>query len=117
MYIKKYLFYFLIPFLLISCCNSDKTEDATETTIIKEPVKQKPVIPATEEKNKVEESSKSAIKKSVPTENIKVTFIELGSVGCIPCKMMQPIMDEVEKEYEGQVKVIFYDVWKPAGWE
>src|SRR3989339_1088402 len=48
-------------------------------------------------------------------EELKVTFIELGSVKCIPCKMMQPIMDEIEKEYPGQVKVVFYDVWTQEG--
>ena len=41
----------------------------------------------------------------------KVTFIELGSVNCIPCKMMQPIMKNIEQKYGGQVNVIFYDVW------
>ncbi|MBN2353344.1 MAG: thioredoxin family protein [Spirochaetales bacterium] len=41
----------------------------------------------------------------------KVTFIEIGSVNCIPCKAMQPIMRDIEKEYPGQVKVVFYDVW------
>ena len=49
------------------------------------------------------------------TENVKVTFIELGSIKCIPCKMMQPIMEEIEEEYEGQVKVVFYDVWTSEG--
>lgn len=29
--------------------------------------------------------------------------------------MMQPIMKEIEKEYAGQVRVIFYDVWTQAG--
>lgn len=43
----------------------------------------------------------------------KVTFIELGSVNCIPCKQMQPIMKSIEEKYGDQVKVIFYDVWKP----
>ena len=46
---------------------------------------------------------------------IKVTFIELGSVRCIPCKKMQPVMEQVEKEYGAQVKVIFYDVWTDEG--
>lgn len=41
----------------------------------------------------------------------KVTFIELGSVNCIPCKMMQPVMESIEKRYGEQVKIIFYDVW------
>lgn len=43
----------------------------------------------------------------------KVTFIELGSVNCIPCKQMQPIMKSIKEKYGDQVKVIFYDVWKP----
>jgi thioredoxin 1 len=42
----------------------------------------------------------------------KVTFIELGSVNCIPCKMMQPVLKTVEDKYGKQLKVIFYDVWK-----
>lgn len=42
----------------------------------------------------------------------KVTFVELGSVNCIPCKQMQPIMKSIEEKYGGQVKVVFYDVWK-----
>ncbi|MGE5456786.1 MAG: thioredoxin family protein [Methanococcaceae archaeon] len=46
-------------------------------------------------------------------EKQKVTFIELGSVNCIPCKQMQPVMKAVEKNFGEQVKVIFYDVWKP----
>ena len=45
-------------------------------------------------------------------QKAKVTFIELGSVNCIPCKLMQPVMKSIEKKYGGQVEVIFYDVWK-----
>ncbi len=50
-----------------------------------------------------------------PDENILVTFVELGSVNCIPCKKMKPVMDEIEKEYAGQVKVVFHDVWTDEG--
>ena len=42
----------------------------------------------------------------------KVTFVELGSVNCIPCKQMQPIMKSIKEKYSDQVKVVFYDVWK-----
>lgn len=45
-------------------------------------------------------------------EKPKVKFVELGSVNCIPCKMMQPVMKAVEEEFGNQIKVIFYDVWK-----
>ena len=52
-------------------------------------------------------------KKNNKTVKPKITFVELGSVNCIPCKMMQPVMKTIEKKYGGQVKVIFYDVWTP----
>ena len=42
-----------------------------------------------------------------------VTFVELGSVKCIPCRQMQPVMKAIEEKYGSQVKVVFYDVWKP----
>jgi len=45
----------------------------------------------------------------------KVTFIELGSVRCIPCQKMQSVMKSVEKKYGSQVKVVFHDVWTPEG--
>jgi len=42
-----------------------------------------------------------------------VTFVELGSVNCIPCRRMQPVMASVEKKYGDQLEVLFHDVWKP----
>ena len=45
----------------------------------------------------------------------KVTFIELGSVKCIPCQKMQVVMKSIETKYSDQVKVVFYDVWTPEG--
>jgi thioredoxin 1 len=47
--------------------------------------------------------------------NYKVTFIELGSVRCIPCKQMQTVMKNIERKYGSQVKVVFHDVWTEAG--
>ena len=45
----------------------------------------------------------------------KVTFVELGSVRCIPCKQMQPVMKSIEQKYSTQVKVVFYYVWTTEG--
>jgi len=45
----------------------------------------------------------------------KVTFIELGSVRCIPCQQMQPVMKSIEEKYSKQVNVVFHDVWTEAG--
>jgi len=50
-----------------------------------------------------------------PSSAFKVTFVEIGSVNCIPCRAMQPIMKEVEEQYKGQVKIVFHDVWTEKG--
>lgn len=44
-----------------------------------------------------------------------VTFIELGSVRCIPCQKMQSVIKSVNKKYGKHVKTIFYDVWTKEG--
>jgi thioredoxin 1 len=44
-----------------------------------------------------------------------VTFVELGSVNCIPCRQMQPVMKAIEEKYPNQVRVVFHDVWTDAG--
>ena len=46
-----------------------------------------------------------------------ITFIELGSVRCIPCKKMQKVIKQVEEKYPTQVETIFYDVWTDEGEE
>lgn len=57
----------------------------------------------------------SEVGKAAKLEEPLVTFVELGSVNCVPCKMMQPVMKEIEETYKSKVKVVFYDVWTPAG--
>ena len=52
-------------------------------------------------------------KTTIKTNPAKVTFIELGSVRCIPCRAMQPVMKALEEEYGDQLKIVFYDVWLP----
>lgn len=41
-----------------------------------------------------------------------VTMVDLGAKKCIPCKMMAPIMEELEVEYKGRAAIIFIDVWE-----
>ncbi|MCK5078258.1 MAG: thioredoxin family protein, partial [Calditrichia bacterium] len=61
--------------------------------------------------NLVEENNE--VKSAKTDSETLVTFVELGSVNCIPCKQMQPVMRAIEEKYGEQVKVVFYDVWKP----
>ena len=49
--------------------------------------------------------------EDVPIKGM-VTMIDLGAKKCIPCKMMAPILERLEKAYSGKAAIIFIDVWK-----
>jgi thioredoxin 1 len=37
-------------------------------------------------------------------------MLEIGSVGCIPCEKMRPIMKKLSDNYKGKLEVIFVDI-------
>jgi thioredoxin 1 len=39
-------------------------------------------------------------------------LLDLGAGKCIPCKAMAPILEDLKKEYAGQLHVEFIDVWQ-----
>jgi thioredoxin 1 len=39
-----------------------------------------------------------------------VTLVDVGAKSCIPCKMMDPILQKMDQRYEGKAAVIFIDV-------
>lgn len=47
----------------------------------------------------------------VPVKGM-VTMLDLGATQCIPCKMMAPIMEKMERVYRGKAAIVFIDVWK-----
>ena len=105
----------LFMFSFIAGCKGNKESPGNNQVKIESPVKQEMNI-----QKETPKEIKTPEKKASPStikiiEGIKVTFIELGSVNCIPCKMKKPVMEEVEKEYGDQVKVVFHDVWTEAG--
>ena len=42
----------------------------------------------------------------------KAVMLELGSVGCIPCEQMKPVMEKLRMNYKGKLEVFFVDVRK-----
>ncbi len=48
---------------------------------------------------------------TVPTPGL-VTMVDLGAHKCIPCKMMAPIIKELQKECAGRASIVFIDVWE-----
>ena len=47
----------------------------------------------------------------VPVKGM-VTMVDLGANSCVPCKMMAPILEKLEKDYKGRAAIVFLDVWK-----
>jgi len=56
-------------------------------------------------------AEKSFAISNVPVKGM-VTMVDLGAKTCIPCKMMAPIMEKMEKVYQGKAAIIFIDVWE-----
>ena len=79
----------------------------------KEPLQEAPAK-VSEEKS-VDEEDGAAVKKDDKKVTLEATFVEIGAENCVPCKMMKPVMAEIEKRYKGRVKVVFHDVWTPEG--
>jgi len=59
-------------------------------------------------------TSSASSAEQIPVDGM-VTMVDLGAKKCIPCKMMAPIMVELEKEYEGRAAIHFIDVWENPG--
>jgi len=57
-------------------------------------------------------ASAAPVPTGSPSVAPKVTFVELGSDKCIPCKEMRPVMDGIQATFGDQVKIVFYDVWE-----
>ena len=47
----------------------------------------------------------------VPTPGM-VTMLDLGAHKCVPCKMMAPIIENLQEEYRGKASILFIDVWE-----
>ena len=49
--------------------------------------------------------------REIPVKDV-VTMVDLGADKCVPCKLMAPILEKLEAEYEGRAAIVFIDVWK-----
>ena len=47
--------------------------------------------------------------RNLPVKGM-VTVVDLGAASCIPCKMMAPILDRLEKRYKGKAAIVFVDL-------
>jgi thioredoxin 1 len=54
-------------------------------------------------------AGESVFKRAVPVKGM-VTMVDLGAGSCIPCKMMAPILEKLQKSYKGKAEIIFIDL-------
>lgn len=63
--------------------------------------------------SQAEEMGKS-LPANIPVKGM-ATLVDLGANTCIACKLMAPILDELQKDYKGRAAVVFIDVWENRG--
>ena len=68
-------------------------------------------VPTPATNSQTEAETGTVASNSEPTESLP-KLVDLGAGKCIPCKMMAPILEELEKEYAGKLDVVFIDVWE-----
>lgn len=73
------------------------------------------VKPAT----KKSKMTKTAVKKTAakadttkPKEVKLPKLVDLGAKKCVPCKMMAPILEDLDRDFKGKMEVVFIDVWE-----
>jgi thioredoxin 1 len=55
--------------------------------------------------------TQAAESNAIPAKGM-VTMVDLGAQKCVPCKMMMPVMEKIEKTYQGKAVIHFFDVWE-----
>lgn len=56
-------------------------------------------------------SDSTAQFNNIPRQGM-VTMLDLGATRCVPCKLMAPIIKDIEKQYETKAAIVFIDVWQ-----
>ncbi len=41
-------------------------------------------------------------------------FVDLGATGCVPCKMMEPVLADLQRDYGDRLQVEFIDITKDS---
>jgi len=112
---KKILLALMVMLFVVSLLASGG-EEATEAKTEKSTTCKTKICGSTTCENTSDKpaSSESVAEASeVNNENTslpKITFLELGSTTCIPCKKMKPVLKSISEKYGDQIKVEFIDL-------
>lgn len=109
--LKKVLKYFLL-FLILSvsasiCLNcTNKINNSTKV----QPLPNTPVVDQSS-KTETEKPATQSLKDHIKNLH-KPVIVDFGSTGCIPCKMMEPILEDLNLNYSDKFETIFINVSK-----
>lgn len=84
-----------------------KTTTATKTTATK-----KTAQPAAKSTAKQTSKNIKPAEKKVDKPKKLPKLVDLGRETCIPCKKMVPVLNELRKDYKGQLEVVFINTEK-----
>ena len=101
----------IIIALLIAIAAVFAAKESKNTTTPQEAIKQDTTTETVAPDNKAEEEV--AVAEPIETAKTELpTLIDLGAGKCIPCKMMMPVLEELEQSYNDSFHVKFIDVWE-----
>lgn len=108
--LKLKVFITISAFILVIGCKSGNTEQVSQDKTA--PKTQSDAICDTLSNAGSDEVATDSTLAPVVQNQVLPRMLELGSVGCRPCEMMTPILDELRRDYAGKLSVEFYDVRK-----
>lgn len=89
---------------------TDASQLKTEKTASGKPLHDQGKSISSQESVPASEKATARVAKDSPVRIPKL--LDLGASKCIPCRMMVPVLEELSKEYRGQLNVEFIDVWE-----
>lgn len=58
------------------------------------------------------DNSPASMTQSSAADHKLPRLVDVGADKCIPCIKMAPILDQLREDFQGEMEVVFVDVWK-----